>query len=63
MIYIVDTVIASRIQKFADHIARYTGQFIQMQKLLFCKKILKIYVNGRRTGRWSLMLNNVSPFI
>ena len=44
-------------------IARYTGQFIQMQKLLSCKKILEIYVNSRRTGRWSLMLKTVSPSI
>ena len=28
----------------------------KMQKVLFCKKILKIYASGRRTGRWSLML-------
>ena len=58
----IDTVIASHIQSLRM-IARYTEQFIQMQKLLFCKNILKIYVNGRRTGRWSLMLKNVSPFI
>ena len=58
----IDTVTASHIQKFADDCKVYRTVHTNAE-IAILQEDIKIYVNGRRTGRWSLMLKNVSPFI
>ena len=58
----IDTVIASHIQQFADDCKVYQTVHTNA-KIAILQEDIKIYVNGRRTGRWSLMLKNARPFI